>query len=524
MKRISFLLATILICIFVAACGEEQQATNPSLTSAIAGKFLTDNGQPLQNVTVEATDANGNLFSSDITDAAGNFTISNLPEDTRNSLLTFVSNGNVVKQLRLETFLTLTKNAKTPDIFLGGAYDNMINFKVVVVDKSTQEAIEGAEVMLYTSNKARFTGITDAEGATTIDSLVGGQYNIRITKYGYNTYELGFLLYVASGLDSLYTFEATFELTSGKNSADPPDSTIKSDTLCCNSLVRIKVVDANGNLLQNAQTTTWINGVMRMVRTGVDGIAVWNDMCYGEHAFNISYVSNNTTEKYIPQTIRVWTTCEDTLEHIVVLRTDSGGLQPCNNNKVIVTVKDTINNRAVYNASVKLLDLVTNAVLEERYTDYYGQASFYPVSEGDYKVEVFCHNTATIIYAMKQITITVGCGQVIRVDANFAGKTPVPCSGTITVSAVDTTLFSQTNNIYVAGAVVTLIGESNANTNTNEITIVTGADGKAVFPNLPEGYYTIMVLHNDYPNVLKKRTLVNLQCNDSMTVVIPMNL
>jgi hypothetical protein len=170
---------TLVFCGFFYACNETEQVTNPKF-EAITGKFLNQEGNPIAGITVEATDANGNLFSTDVTDANGFFKIQNVPNDLTNGIVSFVDAGEIIHQSKLKT--VVNSIGKSGDVFQGDEDDFEAVIKLTIKDTETDLPIVGADVQLATSQNAAFNKVSDADGNVFFENTVAGRYTLRISK------------------------------------------------------------------------------------------------------------------------------------------------------------------------------------------------------------------------------------------------------------------------------------------------------------------------------------------------------
>lgn len=253
--RITLILSFCIIALaFATACNEEGNVS-PASTSVV-GYLITEEGTPISNAIVEATDGEGNVFFSSTTNDLGGFEVMNIPDNAENGIVSFVKDGTIIKQLKLNTLINLAKKAGKADIFLNEEYDYNAVFAVKVIDNSTSAPIENANVLLTTSDKAMFEAITDATGYAYLPKIVPGRYNIYIAHNDYNTLNESLLLLFPEGMDTLsFPFSLTpkSKLDSNTGGNGNNNDSIINDT-CCNNSIKIKV-------LRNTDTTNYGNDI-----------------------------------------------------------------------------------------------------------------------------------------------------------------------------------------------------------------------------------------------------------------------
>jgi hypothetical protein len=279
MKKIRFFSLLSFFIIFAVSCNDEEQPLNVVSNQSVSGYFITDEGTPISNAIVEATDGEGKLFSTSTTNELGSFEVNNIPANTDNAIVSFVKDGAVIKQLKLGTLVKIAK--KGENVFLGGQYDYEAVFAVKVIDASSEESIENALVQLYTSDKAKFEANTNTDGYAYFPSIVPGRYHFYITHDDYKSYGESLLLLFPEGMD---TVSFTFPLTR-KSNTDPKDST-NTDSICCDNSIRLKVY-----IKTNTGTTAPYVGEIRVVNsfvskeirktTDAHGYVEFTDLCSG---------------------------------------------------------------------------------------------------------------------------------------------------------------------------------------------------------------------------------------------------
>ncbi|MCL2039314.1 MAG: carboxypeptidase-like regulatory domain-containing protein [Bacteroidetes bacterium] len=284
----------IVVFAFSTACNEEGNV-NPESTNAVVGYFISEEGTPISDAIVEATDGDGNLFSSSTTNNLGSFEVTNIPEITENALVSFVKDGTIIKQIKLNTLLGIAKKSGKADVFLNEEYDYNAVFAIKVTDDSTLEVIEGAYVCLSTSENAKFEATTDATGYAYLPEIVPGRYSIYIAHNDYKPYNESLLLLFPEGMDTLkFTFPLTLKSntdTSGGNN----DSLGYNDT-CCNNIIKIQVLQATN--LDSSGAVPFANCKVTLMNvfkkeiieknTDYNGWVEFTDLCNGHYTINVS--------------------------------------------------------------------------------------------------------------------------------------------------------------------------------------------------------------------------------------------
>jgi hypothetical protein len=344
---------TLVLCGLFSACNEQQQVTNPS-HEMITGKFLNQNGIPVEGVTVEVTDATGKVVSTDITDANGFFRIQNLPTVLTNGIVSFVSDGEIIHQETLEKVANLSASGKVGDIFQGGENDFEAVFKLTIKDAETQLPIPDADVRLATSQNSAFNRITDVQGIVAFDGIAPGRYHLRVTKTDYLTYEDAFVLLFPEGMDTL---RHTIYLAKG----NAGDTTSNPNPFCCTNSVRFYVFDAETQqkITNAGAIATFVNGKHITGSTNNNGFVEFDELCEG------AYVITVHSDGYESYTFRVTIECDDDKELQPVYLTKKPEL--CCDNNVIVFVIDSIPNTLIPNATVRLIQ--NNSIVKELNTN-----------------------------------------------------------------------------------------------------------------------------------------------------------
>ena len=242
LKKLSLTAFALALCALLYSCDDNQQVTNPNFET-MTGKFLNQNGKPVKGITVEATDANGKVFSTDITDADGFFKIQNLPTELTNGIVSFVNDGEIIHQEKLENFVNTynATNEKVSNIFQSGNNDCDAVFKLTLKDAETEQPILNAEVRLATSQNAAFNKTSDVQGNVFFENIAPGKYYLRVAQTDYQVYEDAFVLLFPEGTDTLrYSIYLNKKIDNGNGGNN-------QEGICCTNSVRFYVIDATTN-------------------------------------------------------------------------------------------------------------------------------------------------------------------------------------------------------------------------------------------------------------------------------------
>jgi hypothetical protein len=285
-KNLCLLAFTLVLCGLFYSCDDKQQVTNPNF-EAITGKFLNENGNPIAGITVEATDANGQVFSTDVTDADGFFKIQNVPTEMINGIVSFVNAGEIIHQEQLKNIVNTCNAAnasgKVGNVFQGGDNDCETVFKLTIQDAETKQPIQDAAVLMGTSRNSAFRKISDANGNVFFENIAPGKYTLMITKTDYEFYQEAFLLLFSEGADTLI-FRWTVELN--KTGNDSSGNNGGESGICCTNTVKFYIIDIETNEKIRLQDVpnSWVrcstreNALKNLVLHN-DGLVEFNNLC-----------------------------------------------------------------------------------------------------------------------------------------------------------------------------------------------------------------------------------------------------
>lgn len=484
----------LILCGLFYACNDEQQASNPNL-EAITGKFLNQEGNPVAGIIVEATDANGNLFSTDTTDASGFFKIQNVPNELTNGIVNFVNADGIIHQEKLErvvnTINTANASGKVGNVFQGGDNDCETVFKLAIKDAETQLPIQDANVRLGTSQNAAFNKTSDVQGIVFFENIAPGRYNLRVAKTDYQVYEDAFLLLFPEGTDTL-----SYTIYLNKRNIDTSVNTGGNDSTftgtCCTNSVKFYLMDydtrekvANGNVALICINPAQLGGQTAI--SGRDGLVVFNGLCEGQYV-----ITNIRAGGYAPiSPIHISVRCGENQELEPVLLNKFSS-DPCCNSRIVVYVQDSVSGTRIANVPVKLWGGMNNGV-QELQTNRNGEVIF-DVCEGEHKISI--QRKLGTQEFIQEFPVTVTCDTIYTLVIYGDGdlQEEKDCKGSITL-----TIFSDTLNVNrtnpVAEAKVYLHNSEQLTQVIQEA--ITDANGVAKFTNLPKGTYDIYVKYKD---------------------------
>jgi len=334
---INLAILSFCLLIFAAACNEESSVNNP-VTNSVSGYLMTNEGTPISDAIVEATDSKGNVFSTSFTNEAGNFEITNIPDD-ENAIVSFIKNDVVIKQIKLNTLVNMSAKGGKTDILLGGQYDYDAVFAVKVIDNNTSEPIENAYVVFSTSEKAKFAATTDADGFAYLNEIMPGRYFIYITHNNYLPYSESTLLLFPENMD---TISFTFPMMPRDSSNTGGNDSLGNDT-CCNNSLKVYVTDGNKspvpNCLVKLNYANSYNNPYLVGYTDRNGLVLFDSMlCTGRYSISIE------KDGYEGYSSGVYLYCDEhkTVSVLAIKKQDS--TQDCCDNVLYVIYKDVNGN------------------------------------------------------------------------------------------------------------------------------------------------------------------------------------
>ena len=475
-KNLCIMAFMLVFCGLFYSCNDNEQATNPNF-EAITGKFLNKEGKPVAGIIVEATDRNGKVFSTDVTDANGFFKIQNMPNELTYGVVSFVDANadEIIHQEKLENVVNACNNAsgKVGNIFQGGDNDCEAVFKLTIKDAETKLTIQDARVVLGTSQNAFFKKITDAQGNVFFENIVPGKYTLTVTKTDYATYQENFLLLFPEGIDTL---RWTVELNKRGNDTTWNDS--DSSKLCCTNSVSFYVYDketqkkittfANTNSVIITPTSGYVHEIQPTTFLN-DGKVVFEGLCKGRYSIRVNIGGYEVYEEGL------YVECGKNQELNVYL---SKKKESCCDNQIIVYIQDSAN-QGIENVKVQLL-ILNN--FKELTTDANGRVTFNNVCSGTYNIFIQEEDIGTQGFFPVQVTCK-DTSYFLRHICN---------SGSIQITVMDTTNMMTPH--FEAGAKVIL--KNNQQKILAELT--TDGNGIVKFTNLPIGVYTVSIDDDKY--------------------------
>ncbi|MBC8145151.1 MAG: carboxypeptidase regulatory-like domain-containing protein [bacterium] len=294
---------------------------------------------------------------------------------------------------------------------------------VSVTISRTTAPLAGVAVTLRKGTDVVAVKETDANGLATFLNVCNAEYNVRLTKSGYDVAERG---------DINVTSCDTTAFSIGMM---PNGET--NDT-CCNSLLRIIPTDASGAAIVGAQVKiTGPNGVARTL-TSTDGGALFREVCRGEYGVRIQREGFQVKET----SIEVGCGVEKT-ERIALVRIEEPN--ECCDNVGVIRVLDIETRRPVANATVVLL----RTDVASKRTNAEGVARFEDLCEGEFVALVERDG-----YRNAEMRLTVVCrlGGESTVWLKPNAPAPDTCSNAVIQLRVFEATSGTTNGTPVAGA------------------------------------------------------------------------
>lgn len=235
---------------------------------------------------------------------------------------------------------------------------------VHVKDKSSNENLNGAKVKMWREGVVYKTE-TVTEGAAIFRNVCQGKYGLSIIKDTYKTIE--FTLEV--GCDDTLEMTKYLERES-------------SDDTCCNGRLVVYVKDSTQNTaLGNATVILWKGSTkVGYLTTNGDGRVVFEKLCAGEYQISIA------REGYHGREFSFNLECNQTLEFVKKLLRKTQDNDTCCNGKVVLYVKDSTENTAIYGATVVLWKGSTKVGYLTTNQD--GKIVFEKLCPGEYSISI----------------------------------------------------------------------------------------------------------------------------------------
>jgi protocatechuate 3,4-dioxygenase beta subunit len=162
---------------------------------------------------------------------------------------------------RIETSWNIEKCDDFQETFWMNNDDDCCNSVLIFKTKDKDgNILNGTKVYIYKDGKLIEDPVIE-NGKATIDGLCEGKYTIVYKKEGYTNKEVQ----VEVGCDQEKTLEQVLE---------------KSSTDCCEGIVRVKIRDSKGNIIQNASVRLWKGSTkLKELKTNTDGLVEFKELC-----------------------------------------------------------------------------------------------------------------------------------------------------------------------------------------------------------------------------------------------------
>lgn len=445
---------------------------------------------------------NGTLFKKAYTDANGKLNLSNVCEGTyairvaKDGFAVVEKNVTVVKGDSLAINIPMLNNSNNPsDTCCGGSVG-------ITVNDQNDKAFAGVNVKITLGDKLLVSKLSGDLGKATFDKLCEGKYFITLSKDGYLDKKSDFTLGCNTKIDNIvYKMElkpkdstkcCTGKITinlkdsagnilnskvvlKGKDGIMTKDGSITFDGLCdgetftfnvlendgyyaissfevvahcdttvtvnktmmkkpvkcCNATLTINLQDSTGKKLNGKVKLMKGSAVLRELKATVEGTVSFDGLCEGDTVRVVASI-----EGYDNREFNLVIKCDDKLTQTLTYAS-----KPCCDGKLIVTLKDSLNNdlKANYRLTKDGSTFVKEGKIEGPNQAIIG------LCEGTYKITFTSENTVT-----KTIELVITCAtpnvQIVPLVLN--GKC---CDGILIISPKDSTTMQDLN-----GAIITL--------------------------------------------------------------------
>ncbi|MES2765866.1 MAG: carboxypeptidase regulatory-like domain-containing protein [Bacteroidota bacterium] len=395
------------------------------------------------------------------TNANGNALINYVPQGTFN--LRFAKDGYKV----LEPNVTVGGNCDSVNVLIWmnrtmSNGDTCCNGKIILYtkDSTTNSAIQNATIKLWLGNVLKQTKTSNQDGRIIFEDLCPGDYSISMNREGYAGREFNI------GVGCNQTIELTKKLLSNGNNNDS----------CCNGKLVLYTKDSTTNAaIQNAIVKLWQGGALKQSRTSEsNGRIVFENICPGTYGISIN------REGYFGKEFNITFGCNDTIELTKkILKRESDS---CCGGKIILYTRDSTNNAALNNSTIKLW--LGSVLKDTKISNIDGRIIFENLCPGTYGISMMREG-----YASREFNITITCNQTVELTKKLlANAADTCCTGDLIIFAKD----SATNAALQNGTVKIWRGGALKGTRT------TNSDGRATFEDICEGTYGVDIIREGY--------------------------
>jgi len=259
---------------------------------------------------------------------------------------------------KIETTWNIEKCDDFQETFWMSSDDDCCNSILIFTPKDKDgNVLNGTKVYLYKDGKTIEDPVVE-NGKAIVDGLCEGKYTIVYKKDGYKNREVQ----VEVGCDQEKTLSETLE---------------KTNTDCCEGVVKVKIKNGKGEILKNASVRLWKGSTkLNELKTNADGIVEFNELCEGN-----DYSLSISAEGYEGIEFSFDLGCNKELNYEKTLESEDD----CCDAILKFIVKDNESKSAIEGAKVTL-KLNGKVIYENKATDKEGQYLAKELCKGKYTV------------------------------------------------------------------------------------------------------------------------------------------
>jgi len=455
------------LCLVFAACSHQAPTAPQPAVNSISGVIENNQGYTVPDATIQAFDASNTVLDAETTDSTGAFTLHKLPDDLSKVNLRVTHPDYTQTSIDLQSLDAQTGGGTAePGIAITVQSDDSCCGTLDLTVLHSGLGLRNAQVLIRRNDHLVESAYTDSTGYLTFHHLCSGNFNIRISKDGYQVSERNFTI---QHCDSATIVDTMATSSNGQDHADS----------CCNGLLTIVAEDsATGHGVSGATVTVTRSGLTRTETTADNGHAGIHELCAG------TYIVHIADTHYRSIDFSVTLTCNDTLivTRLLSLIT-SGGADSCCAGSITLTVRDSATNALLDGGSASLWhggslvatkSMSTSGVTFDHLCT--GEYSFSLSKDGytpvEFTVQLICNQASSVSHILTHVT---------------AGHDTC-CNGVAEVTVRD----SATQSV-IAGASVALYKSG-----TLLRTLTSGSDGSVRFGDLCTGGYSITISRDGY--------------------------
>lgn len=259
---------------------------------------------------------------------------------------------------KIETTWNIEKCDDFQETFWMSSDDDCCNSILIFTPKDKDgNVLNGTKVYIYKDGKIIEDPVVE-NGKAIVDGLCEGKYTIVYKKDGYKNREVQ----VEVGCDQEKTLSETLE---------------KTNTDCCEGVVKVKIKNGKGEILKNASVRLWKGSTkLKELKTNADGIVEFNELCEGN-----DYSLSISAEGYEGIEFSFDLGCNKELNYEKTLESEDD----CCDAILKFIVKDNESKSAIEGAKVTL-KLNGKVIYENKATDKEGQYLAKELCKGKYTV------------------------------------------------------------------------------------------------------------------------------------------